>query len=64
MFTTSSRFRGLRNLSYEEVVALRNIEASCPGGIQTQDLPVPGKPGHYYPRETLDYLQRKMSRRH
>lgn len=59
MFNSSA----LRNLSYEEIVALKNLESACPGGTQDRDLPVPGKPGHYYPRQTMEYLRRKLSRR-
>lgn len=51
----------LRNLTWDEVHALSNLEEMCPDGRQPQEMPVPDRPGHYYPARTLESLQRKMA---
>ena len=53
----------LRNLSYDEAQALGTLEQTFPSGRQDQEAPVPGKPGHYYPSGTLEYLKRKLHSR-
>lgn len=49
-------------LNYEETLALRQLQQAFPNGRQNSDTPVPGKPGHFYPAGTKEYLRRKANR--
>ena len=49
-----------RYLDYPETMALAHLRRAVPfGQPQTEEIPVPGKPGHYYPAGTKERLEKK-----
>ena len=52
--------RSFSNLDWPETLALAQLRRAVPfGQPQTQEIPVPGKPGHYYPPGTKERLEKK-----
>ena len=50
------------HLNYEETLALSQLEQAFPQSRQNAETPIPGKPGHFYPAGTKEFLQRKAQR--
>ena len=50
-------------LDWHETIALAHLRRACPAGQpQDKEIPVPGKPGHYYPPGTKERLENKGRR--